>query len=205
MRYIPNLNIEPLASQGPRVNPVIDNAGTAPLPVDALYRDHHHWLVDWLRARLGNEADAADLAQDTFLRIVARKRAADISPLREPRKYLATIAKGLVVDHWRRRNLEQAYLAALAAQPEPVAPSSEQRLLILETLTRLLNMLESLPAKPRQAFMLAQFDGLTYAEIAGRLKVSERMVCKYMSQAMLQCLLLDQQDECVAERGAPHV
>lgn len=40
----------------------------------------------------------------------------------------------------------------------------------------------------RAAFLLAHLEGYTYLEIAARLKVSERMVKKYMAQAMLHCL-----------------
>lgn len=50
-------------------------------------------------------------------------------------------------------------------------------------------MLDTLSPRARQAFLLAQLDGLTYAQIAGQLDVSERMVKKYMAQAMLQCML----------------
>ena len=53
-------------------------------------------------------------------------------------------------------------------------------------------MLDRLNPKARAAFLLSQLDGLTYAEIAAQLAVSERMVKKYMAQAMLQCLLLAQ-------------
>ena len=80
-----------------------------------LYRDHHSWLQGWLRRRLGNGCDAADLAQDTFVRLLHAGNAANI---REPRDYLATVARGLMVDFLRRRSLEQAYLEALALQPQ---------------------------------------------------------------------------------------
>jgi RNA polymerase sigma-70 factor (ECF subfamily) len=74
--------------------------------------------------------------------------------------------------------------------PEPLAPSPEERLLALETLCRIDAMLDRLNPKARTAFLLSQLDGLGYAEIAAHLKVSQRMVKKYMAQAMLQCLLL---------------
>ncbi len=61
---------------------------------------------------------AADLAHDTFVRILGRRQR---DAIQEPRAYLATIANGLVVSHWRRRTLEQAWLDALKAQPEPLA------------------------------------------------------------------------------------
>ena len=38
--------------------------------VKDLYCDHHGWLKGWLRQRLGNSCDAADLAQDTFVRVI---------------------------------------------------------------------------------------------------------------------------------------
>ncbi|MGH8465749.1 MAG: sigma factor, partial [Pseudomonas sp.] len=72
-----------------------------------LYCDHHGWLNGWLRKRLGNGFDAADLTQDTFVRVLKARNALDI---REPRPYLSRIAKGLLIDLFRRRSLEQAYL-----------------------------------------------------------------------------------------------
>ncbi|NER60892.1 RNA polymerase subunit sigma, partial [Pseudomonas sp. MAFF212428] len=97
----------------------------------ALYSEHNGWLKNWLRARLGNASDAADLAQDTFIRVLTARNAQTI---REPRSYLGAIAHALMVDKFRRKALEQAYLAALATRPERVAESPEARLLILETL-----------------------------------------------------------------------
>jgi RNA polymerase sigma-70 factor (ECF subfamily) len=73
--------------------------------VQTLYSDHHGWLRGWLRGKLGNASDAADLAQDVFVRVLARRQPMQA---REPRAYLSTIARGLVIDHWRRRELEQA-------------------------------------------------------------------------------------------------
>ncbi|HEY0294508.1 MAG TPA: sigma-70 family RNA polymerase sigma factor [Bordetella sp.] len=155
--------------------------------VHSLYAAHHSWLFGWLRHKLGCEQQAAELANDTFVRLLASRQA---EQLREPRAYLTRVAHGLVVNHWRRLTLERTYLDALAAQPEAVSPSPEQRMLALEALCRLDAMLDSLGAKVREAFLLSQLDGLTYAQIAERLQVSERMVKKYMTQAMLQCLLV---------------
>jgi RNA polymerase sigma factor (sigma-70 family) len=162
--------------------------------VHALYRGHHGWLLGWLRGRLGNSFDAADLAQDTFLRILT---APDHTPekqgdwqLREPRAYLTVVAKRLIANLYRRRSLEQAYLDALGAMPEPLAPSPEQQAIILETLQEIDAMLDGLAPSVRQAFLMAQLEGLGYAEIAARLGVSERTVKRYMAEAMAHCILL---------------
>ena len=76
-----------------------------------------------------------------------------------------------------------------AAQPSP-----EQRLAALQLLHAVAERLEGLARRPRQAFLLARLSGLGYAEIGRRLGVSERMVKKYMAQAMLHCLRLHTPD-----------
>lgn len=160
-------------------------SGTRVQMVHALYSDHHGWLRRWLQRKLGCAQQAADLAHDTFMRVLMRPA---VAPIQEPRAYLTTIAHGLVVNHWRRLALERAYLEALAGLPESTVPSPEDRALVLEALCAVDALLAALPEKVRQAFLLAQIDGLTYREIAVQLGVSERMVKKYMARAMLHCL-----------------
>lgn len=175
--------------------PVADAASCPELTV--LYADHHSWLQGWLRRRLGNAFDAADLAQDTFMRLLAPSAADAGAPagqaaLREPRAYLATVARRLLIDHLRRQSLEQAYLAALAVLPEPQAPSPEQQLAILQALQQLDAMLDRLAPKARAVFVLSQVEGLTYVAIASELGIGLRTVKRYMAQAMAECILLAQ-------------
>ncbi|WP_049290225.1 sigma-70 family RNA polymerase sigma factor, partial [Pseudomonas aeruginosa] len=130
---------------------------------------------------------AADLAQDTFARLLASRRVLDA---REPRAYLTTVAKGLMINWFQRQSLERAYLDALANLPEDLAPPPEQRLMVLETLHEVDALLGSLPDRVRQAFLLAQIEGLKYEAIAERLGVSLGSVKRYMQQAFRQCLEL---------------
>ena len=154
-------------------------------PAQQLYSEHHGWLRLRLQQRLGCAMDAADLAHDTFLRILSRR---DLQAIREPRPYLATVAKGLMVNHLRRRALERAYLDSLAALPEEQQPGPETRYLLLETLYEVDALLDGLPAKVREAFLLAQLDGLTYPQIAERLGVSLSSVKQYMFKAIRHCM-----------------
>lgn len=153
--------------------------------IAVLYSDHHRWLQGWLRGKLGNAFDAADLAQDTFARILAGRSATEIH---EPRAYLTTIAKGILVNWYQRKALESSYLEALAQLPEQLAPSPEQQHIILETLCQIDAMLDALPARVKRAFLLSQIEGLKYEEIAGRLGCSLISVKRYMKQAFLACL-----------------
>lgn len=154
---------------------------------ESLYREHRSWLLSWMRARLGHCSDrAADFVQDTFVRIL--QSGAIAAEITQPKSYLATIARGLMVDHFRRNDIEQAYLAELAHMPEALQPSPEERAILLETLLTIDRMLDGLGPKVRQAFLLAQIDGLDYATIAEELDVSVSSVKQYMRKAVLQCL-----------------
>ncbi|MDD0994502.1 sigma-70 family RNA polymerase sigma factor [Pseudomonas sp. TNT2022 ID1044] len=154
-----------------------------------LYRDHRGWLEGWLRRRMGSACDAADLSQDTFLRLLASSQR--IADLQEPRAYLLTVGKRLLSNFYQRRSLEQAYLNALASLPEEYVPSPEQRWLLLETLQALDELLDGLPRAVRRAFLWSQLEGLTYQQIAERLKVSERTIKRYMAQAYEHCLMVE--------------
>ena len=155
--------------------------------VHTLYGDHHHWLVNWLRRRLRNTENAADMAQDTFLYVLGKQE--QVAQLREPRAWLSSIAKGLLIDRYRRQQVEQAYLDALAHSPELHMPSPEERLILLETLTRIDALLDGLKPKVRTAFLLSRLEGLGYLAIAEHLGVSVSSVEKYMATAIRHCFL----------------
>lgn len=155
--------------------------------VQSLYSDHHGWLHNWLRSRLGNAADAADLAQDTFLRVLLKPERLE---LRTPRAFLRTIARALVIDHWRREELERAYLESIAHLPEAEVPSAEARQSVLDLLENIAHLLDGLKPKVRSAFLLAQCEGLPHAQIASQLGVSQRSVERYVAEALYHCYQL---------------
>lgn len=162
--------------------------GTAHTGLETLYREHSGWLHGWLRQRLSNTADAADLAQDTFIRVLLARTA---GTLKEPRHYLATIARGLTIDLYRRRSLESAYLEALAQQPERYAPSAETQAAILDTLMAIDRMLDGLGPRTRAVFLAVQLDGLSYEKTGERLGVSVSTVRKHLARALMHCLLVE--------------
>jgi len=155
--------------------------------MDALYQDHHAWLLGWLRRRLQHADNAADLAHDTFVQLLGRPEL--IPTLRQPRAWLSSVAKGLMIDRQRRHKLEIAYLQALASLPEPEAPSAERQLILLQTLMQIDAMLDGLPAKVRMAFLLSRLEGMSYQEIAHHLGISLSSVEKYMVKAIRHCYL----------------
>ncbi|WP_315530144.1 sigma-70 family RNA polymerase sigma factor [Delftia acidovorans] len=152
--------------------------------VDTLYRVHHGWLQGWLRRRLGNSTEAADLAQDTFMRLLTRS---EPIAAREPRAFLTAVAQGVVANFMRRRQIEEAYLATLAHLPEPQVPGPETRAILLETLVELDRRLDTLAPPVRRAFLLSQLEGMKQADIAAELQLSLATVQRHIAKAAHCC------------------
>lgn len=154
--------------------------------LEAFYSDHHSWLRGWLRKKLGNAFDAADLAHDTYVRILSAGGPPDPE---SSRRHLAQVANGLLVDLYRRRRIEAAYLQALSLLPVPEVPSEEERALALEALLEIDAILHRLPEKVRCALLLCKLDGLSYRDIAAQLNVSVSSVEKYIARGLQACYL----------------
>lgn len=155
--------------------------------IQALYVDHHAWLLDWLRKRLRHGDSAADLAQDTFVHLLGRPQ--QVEQLRQPRAWLSTVARGLLVDRVRRQRVERAWLETVAHLPEAEDISPETRLILLQTLERIDALLDGLAPKVRTAFLMSRLEGMGYKDIAERLEVSVSSVEKYMASAIRHCYL----------------
>ncbi|MDY0038601.1 MAG: sigma-70 family RNA polymerase sigma factor [Zoogloea oleivorans] len=110
--------------------------------------------------------------------------------IREPRAYLTTTAKRLIVDRIRRQALEEVHLTELAifAEAGEGYPSPEQIVATLQALEQIAVALEGVSVKAREAFLLHFLEGQSHAEIATHLGVSTRMVGKYLVQSLSCCL-----------------
>lgn len=156
-----------------------------------LYSEHHSWLHAWLSKRLGNQHDAADLAQETFIRLLQKQDQYDHY---HPRALLTTIAKNLANSWWQRKQIEQAYYEALQYNISDYHPSPEEEWIAIQTLLELQEVLDTLKPREKQIFILAQIEGLGYAQIAQQLDVSIITVKRDIKHAMLKCLLTMQLD-----------
>ena len=161
----------------------ISNPLSAPI-IEILYNHHHSWLRGWLRKRLGNAFDAADIAHDTYVRIIS---SGNTPAPDQSRRYLTQIANGLVIDLYRRREIETAYLEAIQLLSATEAPSEEARALAINALIEIDTILYNLPNKARSALLLCKIDGLSYREIAEKLHISLSSVEKYIAVGLQAC------------------
>ncbi|MEN0105427.1 MAG: sigma-70 family RNA polymerase sigma factor [Pseudomonas sp.] len=152
----------------------------------ASFQEHYADLLRFLARRLGDVEHAADVAQDTYLRLSNLPAG---EPIGEPRAFLFRVAGNLAIDRLRReKRLASLHVDEHAALDvcDP-ATGLEDALLASEQLSQLDAALDQLPSNARLALLLNRLDGLSHAQIAKRLGVSESMVGKYLVQAMRHC------------------
>ena len=154
--------------------------------VSQLYRTHYLWLHARLCRYLDSSSYAEDIAADTFAQLLSAPRGLVI---REPRALLTTIARRLIFQLWRRRDVERAYLMSVQQQEPLHSPSPETLAQALQALQMIDARLDGLPDKVKETFVLSRVNGLTYPEIAQQLGISRRSVSDYMLRALKRCAL----------------
>lgn len=138
-----------------------------------LFIRHAREIDRFLRRRGHSPETAADLTQDTFLRVLASPPA-ETSGNHNPRAYLYQVSRSLSVNHARRERLIRTTdldgeEAARIADP---APSAEAAVYSRQYLAQVEQALAELPERTRRAFEMNRLEGRTIAEIAGELGLS---------------------------------
>ena len=155
--------------------------------VERLFAEHSSALRAFFYRRLRHRPDAAELAQEVYVRML---RISDIDAIRNPEAYLYTVASNLAKEH---RVLAQRYVTAIdtedATGSELIAelPGVMGQLDTVQRVKRLREVLQQLSPKCRAAVMLQYWHGMSYEEIATQLGVSTNMVKKYLSQGLAHC------------------
>jgi RNA polymerase sigma factor (sigma-70 family) len=155
--------------------------------VERLFAEHSRALQAYFRRRVRYAADAPDLVQEAYLRML---RVPDSDAIRNPQVYLYAVASNLLREHAIRNRRE-------AAAVDLDEPGIQQRLGELPSLDgaaeerylspRLRRALDDLPVRWRAALIMQYRYGLTYDEIGAQLGVSSNMVKKYLAQALAHC------------------
>jgi RNA polymerase sigma-70 factor (ECF subfamily) len=172
----PSKSLEPPASPA--------GAGAPAQLIEQLFRQHNGALVSFLSARLRSEAEAHEVAQEAYVRMLELDRPGMVS---FHRAYLFKIAANLAVDRLRKRTVRQHATARELLKDWLSAPSTDRQLLAEEEVSRLQIALAKLPAKTQEVFQRHFLDGETLQEIAVQLELTDRMVRYHLARALAFC------------------
>jgi RNA polymerase sigma factor (sigma-70 family) len=133
-------------------------------------------------ARRANAQDEEDLYQDAFVRIVERSKTEEIPKLDNLLRY---VVRCLAIDRFRRKTTRRMLTSDEAGETiVDAAADPERSLMGAQRLSRVVAVINTMPEKRREVFLLHRVEELTYRQIATRLGVSIKTVEKHIHLAM---------------------
>jgi RNA polymerase sigma-70 factor (ECF subfamily) len=163
----------------------------------AMVREYSALLNRVARSITHDTSEAEDVVQETFLR--ALRHHSDIAELRDAQAWLIRITWNLALDrkrwvkaHRRVDNFEEVSRSLMTS-----GLSADAALIAAERQAGVLGLIDSLPAKEREVFILFAVDELSTVEIAVVLKTTDSTIRSRLYRARLALRILVQKD------GAP--
>ncbi|WP_308921599.1 sigma-70 family RNA polymerase sigma factor [Janthinobacterium sp. J1-1] len=155
---------------------------------------YYRELLNFLSRAVNDRHAAADLAQESYVRVLALQQSGE--HVAEPRALLYRTARNLVIDRHRRGAVRGQAIdtdpgdeagADFDTLSAPAASEPETAAMSAQGVEAMLAVIGELPLRCREAFILHKFDGLPQAEVARRMGISVTMVERHIKLAMQAC------------------
>ena len=152
-----------------------------------------HWayadLIPSIYKQTYCKHSAYDILHDALIRFALTK-----NPNRDqqPHAYLRTITQNLMSEKYRKESYSKDYQNSLD-DDNTYAPSPEHLADLRQRLFLLNQIIEDLPARCREVFILFRIDGIKQIQIAEQLNISLSMVERHLIRALLDIRAARQQ------------
>ena len=156
------------------------------LEIHEVYIRHRTELCRYVMNKVNVSNDEAqDIVQAAFARVIEM----DFSEIKNPRALLYKTSYNIAIDHKRHSGVRQRHIQAVVdtdakvveeLSPARIHDGNRQLRIVVEALW-------GMPKKRRKLLLMNRFDGLSYAEIARRVDLSETVVRKHVTKALIDC------------------
>ena len=175
------------AETGPYAT-ITSGTGARRALAEQLFAANYPKLAGWVRRLVDDDETAHEIASEAFVRLLSKWTSPN--KLDNPQSYLYMIATNLVRDHWRKLERERRAMRSVSASTdrEPISDPAQD--------VDVRELLQGLPARLRDPFLLHYYAGFGVREIAVLLKRPDGTIKAdlYHARARLK--------EALAERGA---
>ncbi len=163
---------------------------TATRTLEGLFRVQHGSLLRFVLARVKDQNEAEEIVQEAFVRF---QKKYDPATVDSPAALLARIAANLVIDRVRERDARAARedawgkLYTEGADGDTSASKSvdpARALSAKQQVEQAMSVLEELPQKTRQVFLLHRIEGLSHSEVSSRTGIPKSTIEKHMIRAI---------------------
>jgi RNA polymerase sigma-70 factor (ECF subfamily) len=149
------------AETGPYAT-IASGTGARRAVAEQLFTANYPKLAGWIRRLVDDDETAHEIASEAFVRLLAKWTSPD--KLENPQSYLYMIATNLVRDHWRKTERERRAMRTVTsgADHEPYSDPAQD--------VDVRELIQGLPARLRDPFLLHYYAGFGVREIAVLLK-----------------------------------
>lgn len=174
------------AEQNSEGNHGVDDSDSEQQYIELLFDKYRSALEYYLIKLLRNEEDAAELLQETYLRLLEQASLDHLEA--NARAYLFRVATNLVRDKSRREKVraKELHVPAEEAELPSDRASPHQQLVWDQALARVKDGILTLKPKCRQIFIMSRYKNMSYPEIAKVMGTTTRTVERNMSIAVAQ-------------------
>ncbi|RZA16227.1 MAG: RNA polymerase sigma factor [Proteobacteria bacterium] len=138
--------------------------------------------------RAGRE-ERDDVVQDALVKVVVASRSEEIA---NPDHFLARVIRTVAIDRLRaRKRQRQEPLSQPNEALVDQASDPERHLLGVQRLRRAVAIIDAMPVRRREVFLLHRVEDLTYPQIAKRLGISTKAVEKHIHLALKELIEAD--------------
>ena len=156
------------------------------LVVHDVYIRHRTELCRYLVNKASVSIDEAqDIVQTAFTRVIEM----DFKDIKNPRALLYKTSYNIAIDQKRHGGVRQRHVQAVVESgtsvveelsPDRIHDGKRQLGLVVKALW-------GMPKKRRRLLMMNRFDGMSYAQIARTVGLSETVVRKHVAKALVDC------------------
>jgi RNA polymerase sigma factor (sigma-70 family) len=154
--------------------------------IERLFRDEAAAIRRFVKRIVRHASDAEDLVQETFLRSWPALASGLVDC---PRAFLFRAARNLALNHLRNSRVRdcEASRSACDAALKPHIPTAEDRLIALEEAAACRHLLDQLPLRCREAFVLRAVEEMSYKQMSRSMGLSVSTVEKHIGKGKQIC------------------
>lgn len=148
-----------------------------------IYRAFYGKVFTFVLSLVKSKANAQDITQNIFMKLWKNRK--KLEHIKSMDDYLFILSKNACMDYFRKASRKKEISTDVFDEflLSRIVSSSEKRIDALSDIEELRHVIESLPSKRRDIFIMSRFDGLSNDEIASILGVSKKTVENQISLA----------------------
>jgi RNA polymerase sigma-70 factor (ECF subfamily) len=152
------------------------------LAFDILYKKYSKRIYRFGYSILKSQEDTENLIQDVFLNLWEKRQ--NVKRDASVKFYLFTIAYNSAITLIRKKSKESEFISYLKSLPELNQEPTSLKTEFNELTNKLEEIIQKLPQRQKQIYLLHKVKGLKYSEIAEQLKISANTIENHMSRAL---------------------